>query len=114
MLVQIAHQYVQQNRRVVWADVARKLSKHQIKKTSKELEMRRRTLKRAHDKDLSKFPQYFSSPQEFVRVCQALGDPRCRIQRCSVTKQHINYSALYLDLSPRLMLDKGLAHENAG
>ncbi|KAG3116791.1 hypothetical protein PI124_g4700 [Phytophthora idaei] len=103
MLVQIARQYVQQNRRVVWADVARKLSKHQIKKTPKELEMRRRTLKRAHDKDLSKFPQYFSSPQEFVRVPQVpnptvLGD-----------KQHINYSALYLDLSPRLMLDKGLA-----
>ncbi|KAG6957970.1 hypothetical protein JG688_00010731 [Phytophthora aleatoria] len=95
MLMQIAPQYVQQKRRVVWADVARKRTKHQIKKTRKEPETRLRTVKRAHGKNVSKSPPCF--PQT-TRVCTSMSNSRVF---GSVTKADVRQKA-------------GATHENAG
>ncbi|KAF1778031.1 S-adenosyl-L-methionine-dependent methyltransferase [Phytophthora cactorum] len=54
LLVQLALKCAQQNQRVVWSDVARKMQRRlRVSKSPKELETRLRTLKRAHANDLS-------------------------------------------------------------
>ncbi|EEY60132.1 uncharacterized protein PITG_12450 [Phytophthora infestans T30-4] len=60
VLVQYALKYAQQNQRVVWADLARKMQRRlRVSKIPKTLETRLRTLKRAHGNDLSRFPPWF-------------------------------------------------------
>ncbi|KAG2810026.1 hypothetical protein PC118_g15907 [Phytophthora cactorum] len=55
LLVQLALKCAQQNQRVVWSDVARKMQRRlRVSKSPKELETRLRTLKRAHANDLSR------------------------------------------------------------
>ncbi|KAE8966756.1 hypothetical protein PF005_g30344 [Phytophthora fragariae] len=115
LLVRLAFQYAQQNRRVEWSTVARKLRRFRINKTTKELETRLRTLKRAHGNDLSKFPPCFfsstrradsssnttpSRPRPLVLDYQAAACLLRSVFR-SVTKTDVQQKA-------------GVLHENAG
>ncbi|KAF1785578.1 histone H3-K79 methyltransferase [Phytophthora cactorum] len=116
MLMQIAPQYVQQKRRVVWADVARKRTKHQIKKTRKEPETRLRTLKRAHGKNVSNSPPCF--PQT-TRVCMSMSNSRKpQVPNSTVLGDQTAYRLLRIVFGSVTKADvrqkAGATHENAG
>ncbi|KAE8971756.1 hypothetical protein PF005_g27787 [Phytophthora fragariae] len=107
LLVRLVFQYAQQNRRVEWSTVARKLHRFRINKTTKELETRLRTPKRAHGNDLSKSPPA-SSVLRAVPTVQAIPPQAVRDLSSWTTKLQYAFSAPSSVRLPRPMPNRKL------
>ncbi|GMF53250.1 unnamed protein product [Phytophthora fragariaefolia] len=114
LLVQCAYEYARQKQRVVWSDVARKLRKHRINKSNKELETRLRTLKRAYGVDLAKFPPCFfanSRPQATQQCVSKLPSAHMLDFQATLSLlQSVFGSVTKADVRRKA----GVRHENAG
>ncbi|ETP09477.1 hypothetical protein F441_14657 [Phytophthora nicotianae CJ01A1] len=117
-------QLMSKKRRVVWSDVARKFHKNRINKSAKELEMRLRTLKRAHGTDLSKFPPCFYGESKHRAICPNRSAPKPQNTRAlnfqaaarllssifgSVTKADVRQKAGVIHVNAGEVLPKAVA-----
>ncbi|KAG4231297.1 hypothetical protein PC116_g20425 [Phytophthora cactorum] len=114
LLVQLALKCAQQNQRVVWSDVARKMQRRlRVSKSPKELETRLRTLKRAHANDLSRVVIQATRSRSHSTCNAKTRQPRHHVLDFQATVrllQSVFGSVTKADVRQRA----GALHENAG